>query len=138
MGIENIDILKPDGFPQAPQVRERKAVSQHTMIMGLAKVPCETFDYESDKAAEYQVDTNLKWADLKWVFGWDSQLQSFYLQVHDAFAEDYDANPVLWFGATQETAMPEVADLVTKAYEYGLDIPASARGMLQAEKDRGL
>lgn len=114
-------------------------MSQHTVITGLSKVPCETFKYESDAAAaDIQIDTHMKWADLKWVFGWDNPLQSFYLQIHDAFAEDYDANPVIWLGATEETKMPTVADLALTAVSYGLAISPAKQGMLQAEKDRGL
>lgn len=109
-------------------------MSQHTIVKGICKVPSETFDYESAPEADPQIDTNTKFADIKWVFGWDPPLQSFFLQVHDAFVADVDANPVLWFGATADTQMRVVNDLVKQAQKYGLDIPLETQKELYREQ----
>lgn len=109
MGIDGIDILKPDGFTPTPQVRERKAVSQHVVEDG-------RFSY---------------------VFGWDNPLQSFYLQVHDAEIVDPDKNPVHWIGATAATTMFEVEELCQSAETHGLYISHEMRATLYAEKKDG-
>jgi hypothetical protein len=79
-----------------------------------------------------------KWHDLKFVFGWDQMLQSFYLQKHDAYIEDQDANPVVWLGATADTRMYEVEDLVNAARKHGLTIPYETQVKLYGEKDDGV
>lgn len=107
MGIEGIDILKPDEFTPAPKVREGKSVSRHI-------VQEERFKY---------------------VFGWDQPLQSFYLQVHDSEIIDPDSNPVHWLGCTPPTQMYEVEDLCRSAEIHGLHISHEMRVTLNAEKD---
>jgi fibrillarin-like rRNA methylase len=71
----------------------------------------------------------------KWVFGWDQPLMSFFLQVHDEHFDE-DENPVVWLGATADTTMYEVEDLVKAASVTGLDI-SYAQSKLYAEKDNG-
>lgn len=109
MGIEGIDNLKPDGFDPAPQARERSPVSQHV-------VHDEHF---------------------KFVFGWDQPLQSFYLQKHDP-TRDEDEEIVVWLGATADTKMYEVEDLVHAAAKNGLRINHPMRVTLYGEKDDGV
>ncbi len=72
----------------------------------------------------------------RFVFGWDPPLQSFFLQVHHADALE-DENPVVWLGATLETAMYEVDDLVGAACENGLKIGTEMRLTLNEDKDEG-
>lgn len=78
-----------------------------------------------------------RWEDVKWVFGWDQPLMSFYLQKHDAFIENLDDNPVLWLGATADTTMYEVEDLVREAAKAGLTIDHETQVELYGEKDDG-
>lgn len=108
MGIEGIDILKPDEFTPAPKIRERKAVSRHIV--------------EQD--------------EKKYVFGWDQPLMSFYLQVHDLI-RDEDDQIVVWLGSTADNKMYEVEDLVLAAHRHGLFIDAQMRTTLYGEKDDG-
>lgn len=78
--------------------------------------------------------------DRKWVFGWDQMLQSFFLQVHDLTChEDDEQNPriIAWLGASPETTMYEVEDLVREAKKNGLEIPYEAQVALYGEKDDG-
>lgn len=112
-------------------------MSQHTFVLGHREVPVKTYDYPSNPQAE-SVDPDNKWADIKFVYGWDQPLQSFYLQVHDAFVEDPDANPVIWLGATADTKMYEVEDLVRAGQKHGLQIDAHMRAKLYGEKDDGV
>lgn len=77
--------------------------------------------------------------EKKYVFGWDHPLQSFYLQVHDLkLPEDSEENPVVWLGATKDTIMYEVDDLVRAARREGLEILRPLRGDLYGEKDDGV
>lgn len=109
MGIENIDILKPDS--PATQVRERRRVSQHIV--------------EQD--------------EKKYVFGWDQALMSFFLQVHDLTKDEDDEDRIpVWLGATKDTQMYEVEDLARAAARYGLNIHYSMRVTLYGEKDDGV
>ena len=113
-------------------------MSQHTVVRGISKVPRELFDYESNEMARLEVDTHKKVADLKFVFGWDQPLQSFYLQVHDAFVAEEDANPVVWLGATADTRMYEVEQLVYVAVKHGLIISHKLQAELYEEKAVGV
>ena len=74
---------------------------------------------------------------FKYVFGWDQPLQSFYLQKHDPTQAE-DEEIVVWLGATADTKMYEVEDLVHAAYKHGLKIDHSMRVQLYGEKDDGL
>lgn len=109
MGIDGIDILKPDEFTPAPQVRERKAVSQHIVV-----------DQQ-----------------MKYVFGWDQPLISFYLQVHDLTRPEND-QIIVWLGSEATTTMYEVEDLVRAAAKNGLIIGHNTQRQLYAEKDNGV
>lgn len=109
MGIDGIDILKPDEFTPVPKVREGEVVSRHIINQGA----------------------------MRYVFGWDQPLQSFFYQVHDTTRDEY-AQIVAQMGTTADTVLPEVTDLVRAAAENGLLIGATTKGQLQAEKDRGL
>lgn len=112
MGIENIDILKPDDDSLATQIREKKvAVSQHIVLHSHT--------------------------DRRYMFGWDQPLQSFYLQVHD-MTKPKDDRIITWLGATPETEMYEVEHLVQAAREHGLDIPHETQVKLYGEKDDGV
>ena len=76
---------------------------------------------------------------IKYVYGWDQQLQSFFLQVHDKSKEEDDENRiVVWLGADQDTIMYEVEQLVRAAQQHGLYIPHAKRVKLYGEKDEGL
>ena len=109
MGIDGIDILKPDEFTPTSKVREGEVVSQYIHEEG----------------------------HLKYVYGWDTALQSFYLQVHDSTRSE-EERIIVWLGATADTRMSEVRELVYAAETHGLLIGHAKRGQLQAEKDRGL
>lgn len=75
--------------------------------------------------------------EKKWVFGWDQPLQSFFLQVHDT-TRDEDDQIITWLGATAETRMYEVQDLVTAAARNGLLLDHPMRMALYGEKDNGV
>lgn len=78
--------------------------------------------------------------DKKYVFGWDQPLQTFYLQVHDMTRpEDDETNPriIFWAGATVDTQMYEVEDLVRVARRQGLRIDHIMQVKLYGEKDYG-
>jgi hypothetical protein len=92
-------------------------VSQHVIISGISR----------NKETE-------TWEDIKWVFGWDQPLMSFYLQKHDAFIDNPDDNPVLWLGATSDTKMYEVEDLVREAAKAGLAIDHETQVKLYTER----
>lgn len=78
----------------------------------------------------------------KWVYGWDQHLMSFYLQVHDKSLtkadEDENPNPVIWLGASADTQMYEVEDLVRAARRTGLNIDYQKQVTLYGEKDDGV
>ena len=73
----------------------------------------------------------------KYVFGWDQPLQSFYLQKHDPSRAE-DEQIIVWLGATADTKMYEVEDLVRAAYKNGLKIDHPMRVALYGEKDDGV
>jgi hypothetical protein len=72
----------------------------------------------------------------RWVFGWDQPLMSFFLHLHDGDVPE-DENPVIWLGATADTTMYEVEDLVRAARKNGLAIPYSMQVTLYGDKDDG-
>jgi hypothetical protein len=79
--------------------------------------------------------------EKKFVFGWDQMLMSFYLQAHDMTREEDDEeNPriIVWLGATPDTRMYEVEDLVKAAQKNDLVIDHSMRVKLYGEKDDGI
>lgn len=71
------------------------------------------------------------------VYGWDQPLMSFYFQKHDT-TRSPDDQIVVWLGATSDTQMYEVEDLVREARKHGLYIPHSQRVKLYGEKDDGV
>jgi superfamily I DNA/RNA helicase len=76
---------------------------------------------------------------VKWVFGWDHPLQTFFLQKHDLTLEDEDDNPVVWLGANgYKDRMYEVSDLVIAAKKHGLKIPYATQVVLYRDKDYGV
>lgn len=72
----------------------------------------------------------------RFVFGWDNPLQSFFLQLHVKDVEE-DENPVVWLGATSDTSMYEVDELVHAAHLNGLEIGREMRSALYGDKDDG-
>jgi len=79
--------------------------------------------------------------ETKYVFGWDQPLMSFYLQVHDMTRpEDDETKPriIFWAGATVDTQMYEVEDLVKVARRQGLIIDHVMQVALYGEKDDGV
>jgi hypothetical protein len=74
---------------------------------------------------------------VKWVFGWDHPLCSFFLQMHDKTLDIPDGNPVVWLGATRKSVMYEVEELVLAAKLLGLHIPYEMEIVLYADKDEG-
>jgi copper oxidase (laccase) domain-containing protein len=72
----------------------------------------------------------------KYVFGWDQPLMSFFLQVHDTSRSEED-QIIVWLGATADTKMYEVEDLVRALAQNGLLIDHSTRVELYGEKDDG-
>jgi hypothetical protein len=79
--------------------------------------------------------------EKKFVFGWDQPLMSFYLQVHDMTRpEDDEDNPriIFWAGATVDTKMYEVEDLVRASRGQGLIIDHVMQVALYGEKDDGV
>jgi hypothetical protein len=110
--IRNLQILiDPDWSDPATQVRTTRkvAVSRHI------------------------VEQNEK----KYVFGWDQPLASFYLQIHDLVRDEEDQITV-WLGATADTRMYEVEDLVRAATKHGLLIDHRTQVELYGEKDAGV
>lgn len=112
-------------------------MSQYTMIMGVAPVSCETFKYESDPQLAMCTISGKKYADLKFVFGWDQPLMSYYLQIHDGFALDTDENPVIWLGATRDTQMYDLDDFKPVLRRYGLELKPEMYTGLYADRDDG-
>jgi len=102
-------------------------VSYHVVIHGPTRVD----------GAHAGHPENEGFRDLKFVFGWDQPLQSFFFQVHDGFIADEDSNPIIWVGATQDTKMYEVEDLVREAQKHGLVIDHATQVKLYGEKDDG-
>lgn len=77
--------------------------------------------------------------EKKYVFGWDQPLLSFYLQVHDLTKDEDDEDRIpVWLGATAESKMYEVGELVTAAQRYGLHIFHPVQVELYGEKDDGV
>jgi hypothetical protein len=74
---------------------------------------------------------------FKFVFGWDQPLMSFYFQKHDP-SRDEDDQIVVWLGATADTKLYEVEDLVRVAKKNGLYINHSMRVKLYGERDDGV
>jgi len=114
MGITNIHILIDPEAKSNPvlQVKRRKdSVSRHVVV-------------------------NRK-ATMKWVFGWDQPLQSFYLQVHNLVLPK-DDQIVAWLGATPDSKMYEVEDLIREAKNHGLAIDPSYQPILYREKDESV
>lgn len=112
MGIENLHILIEDDAPRRPTTR--RAVSRH--------------------------ETDGEGGRFHFVYGWDQPLQSFYFQKHDTtLSEEKDEDPVVVrMGATADTRMYEVDDLVREAKKNGLYIPYEKRVKLYGEKDDGV
>lgn len=75
--------------------------------------------------------------EKKYVFGWDQPLMSFYLQVHDSTRAEDDQITV-WLGATADTRMHEVSELVHAAHKNGLKIEYPMRVALYGERDDGI
>lgn len=71
-----------------------------------------------------------------WMYGWDQMLQSFFLQVRDDKLPE-DDRVIARYGASPDTVMYEVDDLVRVARKHGLDIPYETRVELYGEKDDG-
>jgi len=77
--------------------------------------------------------------EKKYVFGWDQHLMSFFLQVHDLIKDEDDEDRIpVWLGATQDTIMYEVEDLVRAAQKNGLHIDHQTQVKLFGEKDDGV
>jgi hypothetical protein len=80
--------------------------------------------------------------EKKFVFGWDQPLMSFFLQVHDltiSEEDEDDRDPIVArFGASADTQMYEVEDLVRVAAKQGLLIGHPTRVELYGEKDDGV
>lgn len=74
---------------------------------------------------------------IKWLYGWDQPLMSFFLQKHDLTEEDEEMNPIIWLGASKSTTMYEVSDLVRAARKHGLDISPEMQSVLYGDKDEG-
>ena len=75
--------------------------------------------------------------DRKFIFGWDPPLGTFFLQIHDMQKPEED-RIIYWLGATRETAMKEVEELVRAASEYGLVISRKIQFQLYKERDEDI
>ncbi len=75
--------------------------------------------------------------EKRFVFGWDQPLKSFYLQVHDSTRAE-DEQIIVWLGATADTKMYNVENLVHAAYRHGLLIDYPMRVTLYGDKDDGV
>lgn len=73
---------------------------------------------------------------MKFVYGWDHPLQSFYIQIHD-LSRPEDDEIVVWMGATADTKLYEVEELVRVAHKHGLLIDHRERVALYQDKDEG-
>lgn len=74
---------------------------------------------------------------FEYVFGWDQPLRSFYCQKHHLGLPKGETI-VDWVGATPETTMYEVEDLVREAKKIGLHIDSVLQRRLYQEKDEGV
>lgn len=73
---------------------------------------------------------------FRFVYGWDHPLLSFYFQKYDTTLAE-DEQIVVWLGATADTRMYEVDDLVREAKKAGCYIPYEKRVKLYGDKDDG-
>lgn len=72
-----------------------------------------------------------------WVVGWDHPLMTFYLQRFDK--GDTEGNVAdIWIGATVDTKMYEVEDVVRAAAKNGLVIDHEMQVKLYGDKDDGV
>jgi hypothetical protein len=62
---------------------------------------------------------------------------TFYLQVHDLTKSNEDDRITAWYGATVDTSMYEVEDLVRAGNRHGLIIGPDMQRVLYGEKDEG-
>lgn len=116
-------------------------MSQHTVDLSPTKVSDQGRTKFRQVGTGAEVTLDGKWHVVKLVFGWDQMLMSFYLQVHDMTRpEDDEENPriITWLGATKDTQMYEVVDLVRAAAKYGLEIDHATQVKLYGEKDDGV
>jgi hypothetical protein len=74
----------------------------------------------------------------KFVFGWDQPLQTFFFQVHDLQIADADSNPVIWMGATPDTEIYDIPELLSIAEQHECVIPYKTQIYLFIEKDNGI
>lgn len=70
---------------------------------------------------------------LRWVFGWNQNLRSFFLIKHDKALGD-EQNPVIHLG-TLPRDISEADGLLTLALMAGLSIPNDLRFQLYRDKD---
>lgn len=96
-------------------------MSQHVIVQGPTKVYGET-------------EKDISWEDIKWVFGWDPPLRSFYLQKHDALVENPDENPVLWLGSNANNQLVDIEDLMEAAQKLGCEIDFDTKMFLILEQ----
>lgn len=73
---------------------------------------------------------------VKWVFGWDQPMLTFFLQKHDKTLGASDMNPVVWAG-TRHGEIYEVDELVKVARNHGLRIDHRTRVLLYGDQDDG-
>ena len=75
--------------------------------------------------------------NMKYVFGWDQMLQSFFLQVHDLEADE-EHNPLFWYGThTDVRPLYEVEDLIRIGNKHNLVFGHDMIMTLYMDKDEG-
>jgi hypothetical protein len=72
---------------------------------------------------------------MKYVFGWDPPLQSFFFQVHDTELPE-ESNPIYWYGDAS-TRLYELEDLQKVMDKHGLKADLEMSTTLYLDKDEG-
>lgn len=73
---------------------------------------------------------------IKWIFGWDQPLMSFFLQLHNLDLPE-EERIISWAGSTVNDRLYEVEELVQMANQHGLDIDSQTQAALYLDKDEG-
>lgn len=74
--------------------------------------------------------------NMKYVFGWDPPLQSFFFQVHDTELDE-EHNPIYWYGDAS-TPMYELEDLHKVMDKHDIKVDPEMSATLYLDKDEGI
>lgn len=75
--------------------------------------------------------------NMKYVFGWDQALQSYFFQVHDTELDE-ESNPIYWYGAASAFPLYELEDLTAVMEKHGIKVDPEMSATLYLDKDEGI